>query len=146
MGIPLIPSVQVVCDILLEHSQQWLQLFFRLYFNRRFTHKVVRVPILRISGFPFGSPRQNDIWVLVPWPGTKYTIKGKVVVSPKFEPWWVLWVRVCSWFVYAPKWSNYALTNLFGLCRSVWVTKLLVNLLSPISELQHAPLPWSVVS
>jgi hypothetical protein len=30
------------------------------------------------------------------------------------------------------KWSTYALTNLlFGLCRFVWVTKLLINLLSP---------------
>jgi len=26
-----------------------------------------------------GVPRQNDIWVLVLWSGTKYTIKGKVV-------------------------------------------------------------------
>jgi hypothetical protein len=30
-----------------------------------------------------GLPRQNDIWVLVPWPGIEYTIKGKVVASPK---------------------------------------------------------------
>ncbi len=37
---------------------------------------------------------------------------------------------------------NYALTNLlFGLCRSVWVIEMLVNLPSPIMELQHAPLP-----
>jgi hypothetical protein len=28
---------------------------------------------------------QNDIWVLVPWPGTKYTIRGKVA-SAKFGP------------------------------------------------------------
>jgi hypothetical protein len=27
---------------------------------------------------------QNDIWVLVPWPGIKYTIRGKVLASPKF--------------------------------------------------------------
>ncbi len=26
--------------------------------------------------------------------GTKYTIRGKVVASPKSRPWWVLWVRV----------------------------------------------------
>ncbi len=74
--------MQVACDILLEHSRQWLQLCFRFYFNRRFTHKVVKVPTLGISRFPFGSPRQNDIWVLVPWLGTKYTIRGKVVASP----------------------------------------------------------------
>jgi len=46
---------------------------------------------------------QNDIWVLVPWPGTKNTIRGKVMVSPKFGPWWILWVRVCSWWVRAWK-------------------------------------------
>jgi len=79
---------------------------------------------------------QNDIWVLVPWPGTKYTIRGKVVASPKSRPWWVLWVCVCPWLVRAPKCSNYALTNLlFGLCRSVWVNKFLVNLPSPIPKL-----------
>jgi len=63
---------------------------------------------------------QNEIWVLVPWLGTKYIIKGKVVASPKSGPWWILWICVCSWFVRAPKCSNYALTNLwFGLCRFV---------------------------
>jgi len=25
--------------------------------------------------------------VLVPWPDIGYTIKGKVVASPKFKPW-----------------------------------------------------------
>jgi len=31
--------------------------------------------------------KQNDIWVLAPWPGTENTIRGKVVASPKFELW-----------------------------------------------------------
>ncbi len=31
-----------------------------------------------------GLPRQNDIWVLVPWLGIEYTIRGKVVAS--FNP------------------------------------------------------------
>jgi hypothetical protein len=30
---------------------------------------------------------QNVIWMRVPWPSTKYTIKGKVVASPKSGPW-----------------------------------------------------------
>jgi hypothetical protein len=93
-----------------------------------------------------GVSGQNDIWVLVPWSGIENTIRGKVVASPKFEPWWVLWVHVCSWFVCGSyvhqKCSNYALTNLlFDLCKSVWVTDLHVTLLSPILELQHVPLP-----
>jgi len=32
-------------------------------------------------------PRQNDIWLLVPWPSTKYTIRGEVMTSPKSGPW-----------------------------------------------------------
>jgi hypothetical protein len=93
--------------------------------------KVVRVPTLGMS-FTW----QNDNWVLVLWPRTKYTIRGKVVASRESGPWWILWIYVCSWLVHAPKCSNYALTNLlFGLCTSVWVIKLLVNLPNPISEL-----------
>jgi len=85
---------------------------------------------------------QNDIWVLVPWPGIEYIIREKVLASPKFGPWWVLWVRVCSWFIHAQKCYNYALTNLlFGLCRSVWMIKLLLNLPSFILKVQHALLP-----
>ncbi len=30
---------------------------------------------------------QNVIWVLVLWPGTEYTIRGKVVASLNFGPW-----------------------------------------------------------
>jgi len=50
-----------------------------------------------------GVSGQNDIWVLAPWPGTMNTIRGKVVASPKFGPWWVLWVHVCPWLICAPK-------------------------------------------
>jgi hypothetical protein len=88
-----------------------------------------------------GVPRQNDIWVLVLWLGTEYTIRGKVVASPKFEMWWILWAHVCPWLVCAPKCSNYTLTNLFGLCRPMWIIELLNNLLSPILELQYTALP-----
>jgi len=50
-----------------------------------------------------GVPKQNAIWMWASWRGTKYTIKGKVVASPKSGPWWVLWVWVCSWLILAPK-------------------------------------------
>jgi hypothetical protein len=57
---------------------------------------------------------------------------GKVMASPKFGLWWILWIHVCPWFVRAPKCANYALSNLlFGLYRSMWVIDLLVNLPSP---------------
>jgi len=41
-----------------------------------------------------GVPRQKAIWMWALWVATKYTIRGKVVVSPKSRPWWVLWVRI----------------------------------------------------
>jgi hypothetical protein len=63
-----------------------------------------------------GIPGQNDIWVPVPWPNIKYTIRGEVVASPKSKPWWILWIYVCPWFIYAPKCSSYALTNLLLVC------------------------------
>ncbi len=34
-----------------------------------------------------GISGQNDIWVLVPWLGTKYIIRGKVMVPPKSDIW-----------------------------------------------------------
>jgi hypothetical protein len=40
-----------------------------------------------------GVPGQNDIWVLGLWLGIENTVRGKVVASPKFGLWWVLWVH-----------------------------------------------------
>ncbi len=104
--------------------------------------KVAKVPILIILGLPLGSSEQNDIRVLAPWPSTKCTIRGKVVASPRSKLWWILWVRVCLWLVRALKCSNYALKKLIvcfvQVCVNNW---LLVNLPSPIPELQHTPLP-----
>jgi hypothetical protein len=45
--------------------------------------KVAGVSILGISRPPLGVPGQSDIWVLAPWPGTQYIIRGKVVASPQ---------------------------------------------------------------
>jgi len=59
----------------------------------------VGVQTLVISAFPFGSPRTKCHSDVALWRGTKYTIRGKVVASPKSWPWWVLWVRVCPWWV-----------------------------------------------
>ncbi len=61
--------------------------------------KVARGPTLGISGVP----GQNAIWMWASWKGTKYTIRGKVVATPKFGPWWILWVWVFLWFVLAQK-------------------------------------------
>jgi hypothetical protein len=68
--------------------------------------KVAGVLTLGISRLPFRSPGRK--WHLGVGPVARHRVyyKGKVVASPKFELWWVLWVlwiRVCSWFVRAPK-------------------------------------------
>jgi hypothetical protein len=131
-----------------EKLLTWVTALFQTSPQSKLCTQSYGPPKLRESQFwefldsHLGVPRQNDIWVLVQWPST---LRGKVVASPKFGPWWVLrvlWVRVCPWFIRAQKCSNYAVTNvLFSLCRSVWVIDLLVNLPNPIPKLQHALLP-----
>jgi hypothetical protein len=79
-----------------------------------------------------GFSRQNDIWVFVPWLGTKNIIRGKVVASFKFGPWWVLWVRVCPWFVYVGKVFELCTNQLF-----VWFVCVIGLLVIPLS------LSWS---
>jgi hypothetical protein len=103
---PQFPWVQVVCHILLESFRQGLQLVFKPHLDQRYAHKIMglqsyRSPNLRDSHL--GVPGQNDISVLVLWQGTKNIIRGKVVASPKFGPWWILWVHVCPRLVRAPK-------------------------------------------
>jgi hypothetical protein len=73
--------------------------------------------------------------VLVPWPGTKYTIRRR---------WWLPPSLGCDEsceFVFAcdssvhQRCSNYALTNLlFSLYRSVWMTRLSIFLIPPQSS------------
>jgi hypothetical protein len=77
-----------------------------------------------------------------PWKATKNTIRGKVVASPKSEPWWVLWVWCCLRLVLTPKMFEPCTNQLFVCFVQIHVTDwTLVNLPSPISELQHVPLP-----
>jgi hypothetical protein len=69
-----------------------------------------------------GVSGQITIWLLVPLPTTEYTMRGKVMVSHKVGPRWVLWVRVCSWFVLA--------TKVFQLCLNrlvVWFVQICVS-------------------
>jgi hypothetical protein len=94
------PCMKVTCHISLESSLWGLQLCLRPHLNRRFTHNVMGLQSCESPNFEtpnLGVPWQNDIWVLASWPGIKYTIRVKVVASPKFGPWWVLWACVCSW-------------------------------------------------
>jgi len=83
--------------------------------------KVVGVLTLAISGV-LG---QNAIWMWASWRGTEYTTRGKVVASPKSGPWWVLWVRICSWFILAPKVLQLCVNHLvfgFGAGMCEWIS------------------------
>jgi hypothetical protein len=126
--LPWFSCVQVMCHISLESSRWRIQLCFTPHFNWRSTHKVMGFQSFRSPNFEnFETPNlgvrgQNDIWVLALWLNTKNTIRRKVVASPKSRPWWVLWVRVCLWFVHTPK--------VFQLCTNqlvVWFVQVNVN-------------------
>jgi hypothetical protein len=98
------PFVQVVCDIPLERSHWRLQLCFRHDLNQRSAHKVMGPQSHESPNFEnFETQDKNAIWMWASWRGTKYTIRGKVVASPKFRLWWVLWVKICLWFILTPK-------------------------------------------
>jgi hypothetical protein len=71
-------------------------------------------------------PRKNYIWMHPLWLITENTIKGRWWLPPSLghgescES-----VYACGSFVHQ-KLSNYTLTNLFGLCRYVWIIDLLI--------------------
>jgi len=59
--------------------------------------KVIGVPTLAISGLPFGSfeIKCNLNVGLMERNRVYYKREGgKVVASPKFGPWWILWIRI----------------------------------------------------
>jgi hypothetical protein len=92
--------LQATCHISLESSRQGLQLCFRPHCDRRFAEEVMHPqspesPCWRDFGTPTRESRERKaIWMQAPWSVTEYTIRGKVVASPKSGPWWVLCVRV----------------------------------------------------
>ncbi len=92
-------------------------------FTQNYGHlKLWKSQFKELKNFNLGVPGQNDIWVLALWPCTKNTTRGKVVASPKSEPWWVLLVHVCLWFVRAP--------IMFQLCTNqlvIWFVQACVN-------------------
>jgi hypothetical protein len=54
--------------------------------------KVAGVPLLEFRDCHLGVPGQKASWMWPLWRAAEYTIWGKVVASPEFGPWWVLWV------------------------------------------------------
>jgi hypothetical protein len=93
------PYVQVANHILLENSQQGLQLCFRPHFNWRSAQDVMGLqnhmsPNLKNFGIPkLGVSRQNDIWVLALGTCIENTIKGE---SSGFPQIWAVMNLVSS--------------------------------------------------
>jgi hypothetical protein len=92
--------VQTTCDIPLKSSWRELQLFFRPHLDSRSARKVMGLQSCKSPRYrDFGTPIRESwerkvIWMRAPWRGAEYTLRGKVVASPKFGPWWVLCVHV----------------------------------------------------
>jgi hypothetical protein len=86
---PSLSYVQVACHIFLESYQRGLKLCFRPHLNQRSKNKVMGLQspwnpnFGKFRNSPLGVLGQNDICMLVPWPGIKYIIRGKVVASPQ---------------------------------------------------------------
>ncbi len=124
----LFTCVQMTHHISLKNSWQGLQRYLGPHLNQKFTQEIMSLQSGKSSNFKnfkthnLGVLGQNHIWVQPPWPSIENTIKGKVMVSPKFRLWWVLWVCVCPWLIYAPK--------VFQLCTNhlvVWFVQVHMN-------------------
>jgi hypothetical protein len=100
--------VYSLCHISLEISWRGLQLCFKLHLNQRVSQTIITFQNVESLNFKkIRTPKltiliQSDIWMQLLWLIVKNIIRGKVGSSPKSRSWWILWVRVCSWFVYAP--------------------------------------------
>ncbi len=85
--------LQKTCDIPLERSRRDLQLYLDGesiggLLRKLQSLKVAGVPKMRDFGTPMRESRDKmAIWMPPPRRVTKYTIRGKVVASPKSGPW-----------------------------------------------------------
>jgi hypothetical protein len=130
----------MACYIFLESSWQGLQLCLDLTSIKGLHKKLWPSKVLRVSIL--------GIWMQPPWLIPMNTIRGKVLVSPKFKLWWVLWVYVCSWFVRAPKVFQPCINQLVVWFMHVYVNNWLAyhSSYSP-SQSSNTPLyPWSATS
>ncbi len=106
--------------------------------------KVARIPIVGISGLPLGSPETKNHLDVTPMERHKIYYRGEGGGFPQVRAVANLVCPNCLWFILTPKVFQLC-TNYFVLvfCKPVWSFSLLP---SPISELQHAPLPFYSVA
>jgi len=125
---PWFTCVQLTCLIPLKSFRQGLQLCFQPHLNWRFAQKVMGLQSHKSPNFEnFATPNlevmgQNNICVHAPWLGKENIKRGKVVVSRKSTPWWILWIYVYSWLVRAPKMLQLCTNQLI-----IWFVQVHVN-------------------
>jgi hypothetical protein len=105
---PWFTCVQKACHILFKIFQRRLQLFFQPHLKWRSSQEIMGVQSGESFNFGnYGIPnlesQEKYHLGVAPMANRKKHHKGKVVASPKSGSWWVLWVCVCLWFIYAPK-------------------------------------------
>ncbi len=128
----------MACHIPLKSSRQGLKIIFKPHLNRRFAHNFTSPQSCRSPNFGnLGTPTwdSRDKMTFGCWP------RGQAQSILYGGRWWLPpssgHGESCeSVFTHGSsmhqKCSNWALTNLlFGLCRSIWIIDLLVNLPRP---------------
>jgi hypothetical protein len=101
--------VQVECNTPVESSQGEIQVCFRPHPNRRSKQGVMSCqspesPNRDNFGTPPWESREKMSFECRCGGITQRVLYGgKVVASPEFRSWWVLWIQSRMWFVLAPK-------------------------------------------
>jgi hypothetical protein len=119
-----------MCDIPLENSWWDLQLCFKPHLDLRSARNVMGLqsrknPSWCDFGIPTWESRERKaIWMWASWRGAEYTIRGKVVASPKFGLWWFFVCPCCPWLVLVLKVLQLCTNHLvWVVCRPVWVSE-----------------------
>jgi hypothetical protein len=116
-----------VCHISLKSYQRGLQLFFRPHLNKRSEQEIMSVQSDRSPNFEnFGIPNLEILRKMTfecsPHGESKMYYNGEGGGFPTFKLWWVLWVCVCPWFIYAPKMLQLCINQLV-----VWFVQIHMN-------------------
>jgi hypothetical protein len=126
--------------------------FFKPHFDQRSAHKVMGPQSSKNPNFGnFGTPIW-EFWDKMPFgcgprgEAQKYYKGGKVVASPKFGPWWILWIQIWLWFVLPPKMFNLCNNQLVVWFVQIRVVKCLSFFLFPYRSSSMPLYPQSATS
>jgi hypothetical protein len=102
--LPWNKCMHMACHIFLEISQRRLQLLLEPHINQGSAQDVVAFQSVDNPNFgSFKSPKTKWHLNVTLMTNHREYYKGEGGGFPKSDLWWVLWIRVCSWFIHAPK-------------------------------------------